>query len=64
LLAWVEGLGDFLSNRAFAHPPNKVFYHAVIDIGFQQGQAHLAHCRVNIRLGKLSAPAQAVEHTF
>ena len=62
LLRRIQGFRDFQPNRAFAHPGNEVFDHGVVDIGFQQRQAHLAHCHINIRRREFAPAAQLREN--
>jgi len=50
LLSRAEALGDLGSHGAFAHAVDQVPHDAVVDIGLQQGHAHVAHRLVDVGL--------------
>ncbi len=73
LLAGGEALEDVGADRPLADPGDEVLDHLEVDVGLEQGEAHLAHRRVDVGLahpatagevgeGRTEAIAQGVEH--
>ena len=63
LLGGGQALHDLLAHGALRDLGAEVFGNLVVDIGFQQGHAHLAHGGFDVGLGQLAVAAQLFEHT-
>ena len=63
LLCRGQAFHDLLTHGALGHLCTEVLGNLVVDIGFQQGHAHLTHRGLDICLGQLAVTAQLFEHT-
>jgi hypothetical protein len=61
LLGRGEAPGHLLADRPLPHPANEVLDHPEIDVGFEQGEPHLAQGRVDLRLGQPPMPSELGE---
>src|SRR4030065_1635970 len=64
LLSRVECLSYLSPNRTLSHAGNEILDYCVVDVRFQQCQAHLTHGDVNIRLRELSSAAELCKYTI
>ena len=62
LLGRVQSPRNLVTHRPLTHPRDEIFDHAVMHVRLEQSQAHLAHHRIYVCLGKLSAAAQIGEY--
>ncbi len=63
LLGRGQALHDLLTHGALGDLCAEVLGNLVVDIGFQQGHAHLAHGGLDVGLGQFAVAAQLFEHT-
>ena len=62
LLGGGQALHDLLAHGPLGHLIAEVLGHLVVDVGFQQGHAHLAHGGLDIGLGQFAVAFQLFEH--
>ena len=63
LLGGSQAFHDLLAHGALGHLGAEVLGNLVVDVGFQQCHAHLAHRSLDICFGQLAVAAQLFEHT-
>ena len=61
LLAGGEALEDLGAQRPLAHPRDEVLDHLEVDVRLEQGQADLAHRRIEVRFGHAATTGQPGE---
>ena len=62
LLAGRDAAQHFLAERLFLDPRDEILRDLVIDIRLKQGEPHLAHRVVDVRLADRTVTAQVLEN--
>src|SRR5262249_28074541 len=64
LLAGSEAAEHFLADCPLADPLHEALHDLEVDVGLEQGDAHLAEGLLNVLLGQAAGSTEAVEDAF